>query len=293
MIFTLKNDRLSISVSDLGAELQSLTAVNSNEEYLWQGDSKVWSGRAPVLFPIVGALKNSQMRVGGKTYTLLRHGFVRHATFECIKNDPQQLLLQIKSDSESRLVYPWDFTLEVGFALDGNRLEISYSVTHSGPEARENMLFTIGSHPAFCLPLSDLPMDHFSIRFSHDENLLKYPLDAAGLLAVKGEPFSLKDNRLELQKNTFKDDALVFKDIKSTAISLWQGETERVRVNTGGAPHLGLWAKPGAAYVCIEPWLGYSDAVDASGHFTDKPGLKSLAVGESFHTNWSIELPSI
>lgn len=293
MIYTLTNDKLSISVSPLGAELQSLTAVSRNEEFLWHGDSTVWAGRSPVLFPIVGALKDSQMSVGGKTYALPRHGFARHATFECIKNDPQQLRFQLQSDPQSRRVYPWDFSLEVGYVLDSNRLLISYSVTHESHEAHNKMLFNIGSHPAFYLPLNDLPMEQFSIRFSQTENLHRYLLDAAGLLTVNSEPFSLNGNQLILHKNTFDDDALVFKDINSTSISLWQGETERVRVDTGGAPHLGLWAKPGAAFVCIEPWHGYSDAQDASGNFIDKPALKSLAAGESFHTNWCVELPSI
>lgn len=293
MIFTLKNEILSVSVSTVGAELQSLTALDTNEEYLWHGDSNVWSGRSPVLFPIIGALKNSQMNAGGKTYSLPRHGFARHATFECIKNDSQQLRFQLQSNPETRLVYPWEFTLEIDYTLDGNRLQINYSVTHNGTAINDNMLFTIGSHPAFRLPQNDLPIEQFSIRFSHAENLQRYLLDAAGLLSAKGELFSLQDNKLVLSNNTFDNDALVFKDISSASISLWQGDTERVRVDTGGAPHLGIWAKPGAAFVCIEPWLGYSDAENASGNFNDKPELKSLAAGGVFNTNWSISLPSV
>ena len=293
MNYTLKNDNLSIAVSNLGAELQSLTATHTFEEYLWDGDSNVWSGRAPILFPIVGALKNAQTTIDGHNYDLPRHGFARHANFECIKHDSRQLRFYLQSDANSRAVYPWDFTLEVRYLLDGNRLQISYLVTHSNTTTSDNMLFSIGSHPAFCLPLNDLPIDSFSVRFSHEESLQRFWLDSAGLLAIKGEPFPLSDSKLILQNNTFDDDALVFKDVNSSAVSLWQGDTERVRVDTGGAPHLGIWAKPGAPFVCIEPWFGYSDPVDVNGNFADKPALTSLAAGETFQTDWSIQLPSV
>ena len=228
----------------------------------------------------------------GNTYSLPRHGFARRNTFEYIK-DRQQLIFRLQSDQDTRSVYPWDFTLEIGYKLDDQKLLISYTVLNSSSNAANPMLFTIGSHPAFRLPLNDLSIDQFSIRFSDQEQLQRFPLDNNGLLKESRESFALDDGAIVLQNDTFADDALVFKNINSAAISLWQGSKERVRVDTGGAPHLGLWAKPGAAYVCIEPWFGYSDSQNSTGLFKDKPELKSLAPGESFHTQWGIELPSI
>lgn len=292
MNYTLNNEHLTISVSATGAELQTLNSTSSGEAFLWHGDQQVWSGRAPILFPIVGALKQSRMTYQGQSYSLPRHGIARRKLFSCIKHDETHLLLSLQSDTETRHDYPWDFTLEVGYTITSNRLNISYTVKNT-TTAGENMLFTIGSHPAFSLPFGDTAIDQFEIRFSHPEQLQKYPLDENGLLSAHADPYPLNDGRIILHKDLFNDDALVFKNIESDTISLWQHGCERVRVNTGGAPHLGIWAKPGAPFVCIEPWFGYSDSTEASGNFADKPSLMKLAAGQSFQTDWSIELPTV
>lgn len=293
MNFTLTNSKLNISVSATGAELQTLTSAKSGEEFLWHGDSAFWSGRAPILFPIVGALKNARMYHNDKTYAIQRHGIARQQTFTCIQHEESHLLFRLESDQESLSVYPWEFVLEVKFTLNGNRLDIAYQVTHSSDQAQDEMLFTIGSHPAFHLPLDQSPFDDFNIRFSKPEQLDIYALDNEGLLSVQGKHYPLENNRLVLNQNTFDNDALVFKNIRSDEISLWQDDHERIRLRTGGAPHLGIWAKLGAPFVCIEPWYGYSDTSDASGQFADKPSLVKLDAGETFQTEWSIEVPSV
>lgn len=293
MNYTLQNHSIGITVSTLGAELQSLTSSTDGEEFLWQGDQNIWEGRAPILFPIVGSLKDSRMSHNGQSYSLPRHGPARKQQFSCVKEDESHLLFSLSSNAETLLTYPWNFTLEVGFSLSGNRLEISYTVIHTGTDAQGDMLFSIGSHPGFRLPVDETPLKQFDIRFSHTERLQQYRLDENGILSTQGQHYPLTDNRIVLHKTIFDHDALVFKDIRSDTISLWQQGHERVRVNTGGAPHLGVWAKPGAPYVCIEPWYGYSDAADATGVFAQKPAMLSLAEGQSFRTDWSIELPSV
>ena len=292
MNYTIQNHHLRVTVSTLGAELQSVRSIASDEEFLWHGDSNVWSGRAPVLFPIVGALKDSQMHLDGQVYSLPRHGLARRKNFKCVSESSNKLVFQLDSDSETLAVFPWHFTLEITYTLSDNHVHTRYTVTHQKQTPDSTMLFTIGSHPAFYLPLKETPLDQFSIRFNSKENLTHYPLNADGLLALKGEPYPLLEQRVNLDKNLFNADALVFKNINSSTISLWQRDRERIRVNTGGAPHLGLWAKPGAPFICIEPWHGYSDATDASGNFEDKPALKSLSAGESFHTEWFIQVVS-
>lgn len=232
------------------------------------------------------------MQYDAQIYSLPRHGLARRKNFNCINETPRQLVFRLDSDSETLSVFPWHFSLEITYTLSDKRLLISYTVTHRDQTSGSPMLFTIGAHPAFYLPLDETPLDQFSIQFNQLENLTHYPLTADGLLAVKGESYPLREQRVELNETLFNADALVFKDISSTSISLWQADRERIRVNTGGAPHLGLWAKPAAPFICIEPWHGYSDATDASGNFEDKPALKSLLAGDSFHTEWSIEVVS-
>ncbi len=293
MNYTLQNQSIGIAVSTLGAELQRLTSSTDGEEFLWQGDQNIWNGRAPILFPIVGSLKDSQMSHNGQSYSLARHGLVRKLHFTCVKQHDSHLLFSLNSNAETLLAYPWNFTLEVGFTLSGNCLEVSYTVIHTGTDAPGDMLFSIGSHPAFRLPVEETPLNQFDIRFSHTEQLQQYLLNEDGMLSIQGQPHPLADNRIILHKNLFDHDALVFKDIRSDTISLWQQDRERIRVNTGGAPHLGIWAKPGAPYVCIEPWYGFSDATDATGVFAQKPAMLSLAEGQSFRTDWNIELPSV
>ena len=290
MIYTIRNNHLSVTVSSLGAELQTIQSVANGEEFLWHGDSSIWSGRSPVLFPIVGALKDSQMLHDGQHYSLPRHGLARRQNFNCTRESAQQLIFRLESDAETLTVFPWHFCLDIEYLLNDEQLIIRYTVTHPDQAASTPMLFTIGAHPAFRLPLQQSPLNQFSIRFNHAENLIRYPLNTDGLLAVDGEPYPLQQQRITLDETLFNEDALVFKNINSNTISLWQQDRERIRVNTGGAPHLGLWAKPGAPFVCIEPWHGYSDATDASGVFKDKPALISLPAGEVFCTDWSIDI---
>ena len=177
--------------------------------------------------------------------------------------------------------------LQIEFSLQQQRLDIEYRVSNPGMEP---VRFTIGSHPAFQLPGA---IEDNCIRFSDPETLHRYGLTDDGLLHVEGKPFPIADQQIPLTRSLFDDDALVFKDIRSHHISLFNHEQELLRVHTGGAPHLGLWAKPAAPYVCIEPWFGYSDGVDASGKWQDKPALLTVEPGSTFTHRWAIDLVSI
>lgn len=284
----LENDELCIVVNEVGAELQSITSVRTGEEYLWQGDPDVWSGRSPLLFPIVGSLKDSLLKHNGKSYSLPRHGLARRASFEKVRSDNQGVEFELRSNADTLALFPWQFCLTVSYTLRKNRVEIEYRVRSLDDSL---MRFAIGAHPAFGLPLDNSSIDSFSIAFNADTELTRYHLDASGLLSNVGEAYSLNRGRIELTDSLFDDDALVFKDINSTCLSLCDKGIERVRVHTGGAPDLGLWAKPGAAFVCIEPWFGYSDDSDASGQWADKPALLSLDSDELFTHQWAIEVP--
>jgi len=260
-----------------------LQRTASGEEYLWQGDPDVWSGRAPILFPVVGSLKNDTMRIAGRDYQMARHGLARKAEFSLDEQSDTACTFRWLSDIETRKNYPWQFELRVRFSLDANLLTIGYEVTN---EDSEEMIFTLGSHPAFALPDK---VDDYSIRFSEVENPERFMLDSDGLLAVNSNPFNT-GQRVQLNDQLFNDDALVFKNVKSREIALFHNEERRLTLTTGGAPHLGIWAKPAAQFVCIEPWFGYSDAPDSNGLFEEKPSMLRLKPNKTWAHHLTISI---
>ncbi|OED37682.1 hypothetical protein AB833_22710 [Chromatiales bacterium (ex Bugula neritina AB1)] len=280
----LHNSQLNVAISPVGAELQSMKSVASAEEFLWHGDPAWWAGQAPILFPIVGSLKNNTMSVDARDYEMARHGLVRGKLFNLLNHSSDSCLFSTSADASTLLNYPWQFELRVNFSLHNNRIDIGYEVINNDSTT---MIFTLGSHPAFSLPGT---IAEYAIRFNQPETLQRFHLDDSGLLAIHGTDYMKNTTRVELHKNLFDEDALVFKNIKSGTVDLLHGENVRVSVDTGGAPHLGLWAKPGAPFVCIEPWFGYSDNVDSDGNFKNKPAMIHLPAGDSFSNTWSITI---
>ncbi|MBX2836814.1 MAG: aldose 1-epimerase family protein [Gammaproteobacteria bacterium] len=284
-MLSIKHEQLTATINPLGAELSSLRS--QGQEYLWQGDETVWSGRAPILFPIVGTLANNRMSYRGKTYHMPRHGIAHTATFNCIDQTESKITMQLRSDTQLLQRYPWKFNLNVHFSLKSDTLSITYEVMNLDSDT---MIFTLGSHPAFNLPLTDstskeLSISDFDILFNRPENLQRILLGGDGLLATNSCAFELENNTIKLSDTLFNQDALVFKNIESNQIVLRSNQEPRLSVNTGGAPHLGIWAKPGARYVCIEPWYGISDYSDSDGDFEKKSDMLSLQPKETFsHT---------
>lgn len=284
----IRNDQLRARIDSKGAELQSLTCISSGEEYIWQRDPQVWSGSAPVLFPIVGALRDNQMLHAGKTYAMAKHGLARNARFDTVAQGPGSALFSLRSSSETLAHYPWQFRLDVRFSLERNALAVDYQVRN---DDAQTMIYTIGSHPAFRLPLAEHRLPDYRVEFERAETLERFFIDDAGLLSSEGAPCLDNQRTINLSETLFEQDALVFKDIASRRISLLAGSaTRRLTIDTGGAPHLGIWAKPAAPFVCLEPWYGYSDPADASGQFADKPSMQRLHPGEEFHTGLRIEI---
>lgn len=289
-MLSIKHDQLTASIHPQGAELSSLQF--KNQEYLWQGDTAVWSGRAPILFPIVGTLAKDRMRYLGKTYQMQRHGIVRKAAFTCIDQTDSRLSMGLRSDAHSLKVYPWDFELIVHFSLNTNTLSITYEVMNHDTDT---MIFTIGSHPAFKLPELDsnsnaLSINDYDIHFDRRETLHRVLLDDNGLLSTTSNAFELEDSVVKLSDTIFAQDALVFKNIESKKLALRCKQQSRLVVDTGGAPHLGIWAKPGARFVCIEPWFGTSDYSDSDGNFENKPDMLSLQPNKTFNHTISIAI---
>jgi galactose mutarotase-like enzyme len=273
---SIANKFLTVQINEQGAELCSIKGADGFE-YLWQADPAVWARHAPVLFPIVGKLRNGSYELNGKTYELSPHGFARDISFELITESKTLLVFQLLPTDQTLKSYPFKFALNIIYQLNGNSLEIGYEVQNNGTDV---MPFSIGAHPGFTLPG---PIDECFLEFEKAETLSTRLLGPAGLISEETAPVLENASRLPLSKTLFDRDALIFMDAKSEKITLGAKNSSRqLTVEFPGFPQLGIWSKPGAPFVCIEPWYGYADTEQPYGDITNKPGILLLPAGETF-----------
>ena len=273
---SISNGFLTIGVKTKGAELCSLKDANGTQ-YLWQADPAIWARHAPVLFPIVGKLRDNRYGLNGKTYELSQHGFARDMEFTLVEQSKNSLVYRLLPDAETRKHYPAEFTLDIIYRLNGNTLEIGYEVTNHGTAI---IPFSIGAHPGFNLPG---PIEDCFLEFNKTETLNFLLLNSKGLLTEETAPGSGTLNILPLSKTLFDRDALILLDFKSDKISLRSRTSPQcLTVEFHGFPQLGIWTKPGAPFVCIEPWYGYADPEQPYGDIMNKPGIRRLSAGSTF-----------
>ena len=261
---------LTAEVDPHGAQLSTLQD-RSGRDLLWNGDPSFWTGRAPLLFPIVGALADGAYHLAGRTYPLSRHGFARDGEFEVAAAGSSNAVLRLRADASSGLRYPFRFELEVHFELLGTSLTVVSRIRNHGDEP---MPASFGYHPAFRwpLPYGRERARHF-IEFAQDEPAPVRRLDKAGLLTADLHATPVVGRRLALTDGLFENDALIFDSIRSRHVTYGADSGPRLRVSFPNSPFLGIWSKPGAPFVCIEPWNGLADPVAYSGDFTAKPGV--------------------
>jgi galactose mutarotase-like enzyme len=273
---SVRSAQLSAEINPLGAQLSALRD-RAGRDLLWNGDPAVWSGRAPLLFPIVGALVDGRYRLGAKSYQLPRHGFARGAPFEVTQEAVSRANFRLMADDASLQVYPFRFELNVSFALDGATLMITTRIRNLG---ETHMPASFGYHPAFRwpLPFGQARDAHF-IEFEGDEPAPIRRLNANGLLTTQRHPTPVRHRRLALADSLFQQDAVIFDDIRHRSVIYGAPTGPRIRVTFRDAPYLGVWSKPGADFVAIEPWHGIADPDGFSGDFSDKPGVFSVAAG--------------
>lgn len=286
MIEKLECSGWSITVSSLGAELQSVKAPDGLE-YLWQGNPAFWSRRSPILFPIVGKLKDGEFHWKGKSYLMGQHGFARDREFTLVKKGSDFLRYQLDSDDESRNVFPWDFSLFVEYRLGEGTLQVLWEV---GAGQAEDLFFSIGAHPAFRCPLFEHETwEDYLLVFQTAGPLKKLKLKD-GLLGKDVEALQLFENRLGLRPDLFDEDALVFAPLESKEVGLLNPSTGRgVVMKADGFPYYGIWSKKGGApFVCLEPWHGVADTVDSGKDFAEKRGIIRLPPGERFESGYQL-----
>ena len=295
-IISISSNSLTASIDTMGAQLMSLRKGES--EYLWQGDSNWWPRRAPILFPIVGVLKDSKAESAEGTISLARHGLARLNQFEVVEQSPSSVTLQLKSTEETRKSYPYDFELKLIFSVAGDTLMQTYEVTNP---ANVVLPFTLGAHPAFNIPIPGVEaasLDQYYLLFTHswtsfgpsitDEGLCDYATPQR--LIVDSDTLPLSWELIDCEKTITLED-VPDRRITLAANAEASSETHGIQIDFEGFDYLGIWsAAPGCPFVALEPWCGIADTVDCDGIFEHKPGIISLEPGQSITKTMNIKV---
>ncbi len=288
MIHYLENDNYKVGVKASGAELCSFQSKQNNLEYIWQADPAFWAKSSPVLFPIVGQLKNNTYQFKGQSYQLPRHGLARDREFSVAEQSKESISFCLNSDTETLAVYPFRFSFFIVYTLRDDVLAVTYHVENKGNEA---LLFSVGGHPAFRVPLvPGTTYDDYKLTFNKNESAGRWPISPDGLIESSPQPLLSGTAELPLQKQLFEKDAIVLKHLQSDSVRLHSEKTPHgLQFMFPGFPFLGLWAAPGADFVCIEPWCGIADSVNTDGELAHKEGINKLPPSETFSATWSVQ----
>ncbi len=286
-MITLQNQILRACISEKGAELQSLINTQTNIEYMWSGDAAFWSKHSPVLFPVVGGLKNDTYYYNDKAYHLPRHGFARDKFFLVESATETEAVFSLCQDEQTLLVYPFKFILKLRYQLNNNALSCTYEVYNSD---NTDLLFSIGAHPAFAVPVTNnIPYTDYFLAFNKTEILYRWKLQE-GLIATTSEPVPIYNNKLLLSKELFYQDAIVLKNMQSNSITLGCSKNNHgIHFSFDKFPYFGIWAAKDAAFICLEPWCGIADSVATNQQLKDKEGINVLPPNTSWQRSWAVE----
>jgi galactose mutarotase-like enzyme len=279
---TLSNTNITIQIKHLGAELCSLSNA-ANHQFIWEGNPSFWGKHSPILFPIVGALKNNSYTYNQATYSLSRHGFARDMNFELIKKTNDSATFSLASTAETLAKYPFEFELQISYKLIENSVVIGYHVFNHGSLP---MPFSIGAHPAFALPNN---FEEYQLEFETNEVLESCVLEE-NLISDKKIPVVLNEKNLNLKYELFENDALIFKSIQSKSLVLKHLNNPVLKIKYQDFPDLGIWTMVNAPFICLEPWFGFSDGLDAGGTIFEKEGISVLDANQQFESSYSIEV---
>jgi galactose mutarotase-like enzyme len=278
-LVTIASAELTARINPLGAELWSLTDA-AGREYMTDADPAFWTGHAPVLFPIVGALNGGCYLLGDQEYPLPKHGFARTSQFEPVAHLADEARFRLADCGATRAVYPFAFGLDLAFRIEGTTLHMTATVENPGEEP---LPFSFGFHPAFAWPLpGGADKAAHRITFAQDEPQPIRRIDpASGLLLPQGQPSPVKGRVLTPAAARFEADALIWDGLTSRSLAYGAPGGPGLEIAFPDTPMLGVWQKPGANYLCIEPWQGIADPLGYAGDFRDKPGVVMLPPGEA------------
>ncbi|KQN19473.1 aldose epimerase [Sphingomonas sp. Leaf33] len=269
------SEALRAEVNPHGAELSSLID-SDGAELMTNADPAYWTGRAPILFPIVGAVAENRYRLDGREYQLAKHGFARRSMFEVVGVDDDRATFRLEASEATRAAYPFDFALTVDFRIVEATLTITTTLANSGIR---DLPASFGYHPAFAwpLPYGGAKTDHHMVFDTPEPGAIS-ELSPDGLIAGK-RASPLDGPVLTLRDDLFADDALIWSPVESRGLTYGVEGQPGLRIEWD-APELGIWTKPGASYVCVEPWWGEADPAGFSGEIWEKPGILRVAPGE-------------
>lgn len=281
MIYKAENNYFTLAVKEMGAELNSLKSKKTGFEFIWQGNTDIWYGQSPILFPIIGRLLDDKYRLNGTEYTMAKHGIVRKKPFVLVSSTDDSLTFCQSSDEDSLKSYPYNFDLTVTFRLTENGLEVIHTVHNKDSK---KMYYSFGAHPAFNCEIGDF------LEFQNNEELLTERIDHDSILIEEKFPVEINEKRITITEGLFNDDALILSNYSSKNITLGSNNHNRSVKFNFESPLLGIWAKPGAPYVCIEPWWGVNDNYDKKSDLSEKRAIMSLESGEKASFSWSVEI---
>lgn len=293
MEYTLQNENITLAVSNHGAEAISLK--KDGVEYIWNGDSRYWGRHAPVLFPFVGQVRDKKYRFNGREYPMGQHGFARDSEFELTEKTENSLLFSLRSNDETKKVYPFDFELEVRYTLDpSGDVRVSWIVKNPGTE---NLYFSIGGHPAFMCPIDGRgDWNDYRILFVKHGTALKEitirPITTGGNVGRDTKTLSLTEGMITPTDELFAGDALILENSQADEISLIDPEKKAYLTVKFTSPLVGVWSPVGkhAPFICIEPWYGRTDADDFTGSLEEREYSNALEPGNTFERSFTVSI---
>lgn len=289
-IHSIENEYLAVNVKNLGAELTSIKLKDDDTEYLWQGDSATWLDHAILQFPIIGNVRNNQYSLKGKSYEIMSHGFARVSHFELLSKSQDSITFRLESNDEIFKMYPYVFQLTATYKLSGQSIIAEFTVKNTG---KNEMHFSFGFHPGFNCPIQHFQQfDDFFLEFEKNESINVMHIDPQGFVTNKKEHFLKNSNIFDINKDAFKEGAIIFLNPKSTVVSLKSKSSDKyVKLNIGEIPYLGIWSpSKGGNFLCIEPWFGIPDSKNQRLDFNHKIGIRKLPPGGEFFSAFTIEI---
>lgn len=286
-VYSLENAQISICVDTSGAELKSLKKKATDTEYMWDAKPEYWKRTSPVLFPIVGSLNNGSYKYDGKEYPMSQHGFARDMEFELREQTADSLQFALRATEETKVKYPFDFELELGYRLSENNLVVSWKVTNR--DAKE-MYFSIGGHPAFLCPIGGGVQTDYKLSFDADDKITAAIIGDGGTLSARTKEYALKNGMMDITADLFDEDALIIENNQAHRVSLCGRDGQPYLTVSFDAPLFGLWspAKKNAPFVCIEPWYGRCDRETFDGDLSEREYANRLAPSAEFYAEYTI-----
>ena len=286
----LENSNLLIEVNENGAELNKLFSKKHNLDFLWNGDSNYWGRKSPILFPIVGRLKDNETMIDDKIYNMNQHGFARDCTFKLTKANSNILTYSLVASDESKKRFPYNFELIITYELNDNSINVLWNVKNIDSKI---MYFSIGGHPAFNVPFkADENLEDYYLAFKTKKDVEKYEFE---IPYIKEKNKVKAPEYISVKPELFKNDALIYSEVNEIALKS-KNNAMSLKVSLEDFPFVGIWSpyfaetKTMAPFVCIEPWYGIADFKNSTNVFKNKLGVNKIEIGEEFNASYKITI---